>query len=537
MSNLSDFLQSDLDRLAIGQIRDFINVAPYYDLGTNRSKWVRTGSYVATTYLSAAFIATLQASAAPNDTMAVNSDATFDTGGGFSALRPVARIASTSISCVPAAITGATAVAAGVMTAAGLQLQRTGQTSIIANNANGGNGSIISIGTDIFSYAFSGANTLTCYKLAADGLSWASQSLSVLPTFSVTSGAKPWPSGSTVSRTPLGDKLDTNSSEFMSAMFCGVKVLILASDGTNVMASLSTGGLVFGGDNTAAVLNAVVAKGVANVYHYNNGNANYLSVGAVPRYSSDGGATWANSTNPPGSTAYYKVNTTTPAKLVAVPTGSTAAKFSANSGQTWTSQTLPEACGSAQGIVYTGSTCLMVGASLALWRSTDDGATWALVTLPVATAGSPYVVFGDANRFYLIITSAAQILTSTTGATGSWTIRTTPITIASMSGITSFNSSAVLLTSPTYAYLTTDGGVTWKAGALDTVARTSVQGGDCYTTPDGGGYGFLGVGGDTNTYNVTFALTDVTSGGAFSRTGASAITPVQTNAFTYAKVA
>lgn len=526
-----------LDRYAIGEIVDLVGMPDFYNAGS--SKWLRSAIFTSQANLTADMKLAFQSNANPSNLIALNSDAALDTAGCFHSKLPIPRISGSSVSAVPGNGTS-TLVQIGAITSAGLQLIYTGQTASFAGSSNGTNVSVASDNTSLWALAPTGGNSFSMYK-STDAITWANQSLSGLPTFSMTTPPA-WPGGSTVANTPLGDLLRTGAAEKFTLLYCGARYLILASGGTNYIATRSSNGTSWGGDESTSVLgSATVSHGAAAMYFYRNGNNCWLSLdnGPTNRYTTDGGVNWNTCTNAPTLTTamYIKRNTTTPAKIAAFTTG--ALKTSADSGATWTTQTLPATASTIGGAAYIGSVLIFVSAGV-VWRSGDDGATWAISPMPANSAGLPSSVFGDATQFYLIfaVGTASQLMTSTNGTT--WTIRNLNFVVPAVNfqGIASYNSNSVLIMSDnTTALFTNNGGVTWSYGALDTISRSTGNYGDVYTTPDGGGYAIFGNGTVAAASQNVIALTDVTNGGSFYRTGATAVTPIRANALSYMRVA
>jgi hypothetical protein len=335
--------------------------------------------------------------------------------------------------------------------------------------------------------------------------------------------------------------------------WCGARFVLLAPGATNFVVSLSTDGFTFGGDNTTAVIGATARGKTSSIQFYRNGNNCYLSVGTAHRFSTDGGVTWADSTfaaAPNAVNFYLQYNQSTPAKLVIVPgTGGTTAYYSADSGATWSaSRTLPSTNQNG-GLYYKGSTLVTANRSSLYYVSTDDGVTWTVPTFPIGVLGSNITFFADANRFYAGVAGQPQLLTSSDAVT--WTIVTlsqnfslaTSITVGG-NGILPFDSNTVVLlgysneSGYNQTFFTTDGGVTWTA-AQYTVGNTGGgwQVGNTFVTPDAGGVGFAFGGAGVTSANMTNVLkADITAGGAFYRTGTTAITPIRTGSFSYVRV-
>jgi hypothetical protein len=314
---------------------------------------------------------------------------------------------------------------------------------------------------------------------------------------------------------------------------------------------LSTDGLAFGGNNTTAVLGATGQARTTPIAFYRNGNNCYLNVGTAYRYSTDGGVTWAASTfaaAPNAGYAFYKYNKTDPAKIICGLQSDTTAYYSADSGATW-SANRPYPADPTRGVAYNGSTVVMSTQSL-MYYSTDNGTTWNNSTLPIGTLSTTTNVCSDAYRFYTGINGQPQILTSADGIT--WTIASLPTTynLGSNSStfgagsICSFDTNTVILCGQLQGqtvarqWSTVDGGITWTwalPNYKDASFAPEPQPGDVFVTPDAGGFGFASGNSMSGDFQI-ISKADTTAGGAFYRTGATAITPVRANAFSYVRV-
>jgi len=549
---------TDLSRYSIGEIQDLSGVPTFYNAGS--SKWLRSATATASSNLTTTTKTNLAAAGTNSDqTVLTQSALSFSYNGyGFVGTYPIQRISASSISVVPAYYNGTTAVGVGVMTAAGLQAVVTGQTSSVASDPTAGvNVAVASNNTKIFSYCFSSATALSV-KSTTNGTTWTTETVTGLPTFATDSTTYASSSGSqgasfTVASTMGWKRTQDSGQSNFSVFWCGARFVLLAPGATNFVVSLSADGFTFGGDNTTAVIGATVRPRGNSVQFYRNGNNCYLSVGTAHRYSTDGGVTWAASTfaaAPNAADYYLQFNQSTPAKLVIIPgTGGTTAYYSADSGATWSaSRTLPTD-GQNGGLYYKGTTLVISNASTQYYVSTDDGVTWTVPTFPIGVLSSNLKFFADANRFYAGVANQAQLLTSSDAVT--WTIVTLSqnfslgaiITVGGY-GILPFDSNTVVLLGYNEAagrnqcFFTTDGGVTWT-GSQYTSANTGGNWnvGNTFVTPDAGGVGFAFGGAGVTSANCTNVLkADITAGGAFYRTGSTAITPVRTNSFAYVRV-
>lgn len=551
----------NLSRFSVGEIVDLIGVPDYYNAGS--SKWLKSGKSVASSNLTTASKANLAAAgtAAAPTVLAQSALSASYNASGLYANYPIQRISASSISVVPACYSSTTAVGVGVMTSAGVQVIATGQTSNRTNDTNNGtNGVVASNNTTIFSYCFTSATALSAYYTTT-GTTWTAGTVTGIPVFATDNAtiahASKFTNSTYTTAGMIGWKRNFGGAgTYQFAVFwCGARFVLIGPAATNYMVSLSTDGLAWGGDNTTAVIGATAqAKGV-NMQFYRNGNNCYLNVGTAYRYSTDGGVTWAASTfaAAPNPTNYYlQVNTTDPAKLVIVanPTG-TAAYYSSDSGATWSAdRPLPAAY--PYGLYYKGSTlAVSFGGANDYKVSTDDGVTWSSINFPIGTLGSTFYFYADAYRWYAGAMAQAQLFTSSDAVT--WTLLTVSQNyvlnqegVSYGTGIVAFDSNTVVLlgnnatTTNSQFFSTTDGGVTWTAGqytVADVGPGSSWGVGSAFVTPDAGGVAFaFGMTNLTDGSSPVVLKADITAGGAFYRTGATTITPVRANSFSYVRI-
>jgi hypothetical protein len=347
----------------------------------------------------------------------------------------------------------------------------------------------------------------------------------------------------------------TQSSNSQFAVFwCGARFLLVGPGSLYYVLSLSTDGLAWGGDNTNAVLGSTTRAKALNMQFYRNGNNCFLNIGTIYRYSTDGGITWASSTTS-GTLSpefyYLQVNTTDPAKLVMNVPGATTTYYSADTGQTWSAdRPLPAGFEYVYSLYYRGSTlCIGNGAANGYRVSTDDGVTWSSIVFPIGTLGTNFYFYADAHRWYAGAMSQPQFFTSSDAVT--WTLVTLTQNYSMNqegtsygTGIVSFDSNTVVIMGNSAAtgynqfISTTDGGVTWTAGQYTVNNASGAWNvGSAYVTPDAGGVGFAFGSTDFQSSENTLVLkADIVAGGAFYRTGTTAITPIQTGAFAYVRV-
>jgi hypothetical protein len=551
---------TDLSRYSIGEIAGLSGVPNFYNAGS--SKWLRSATATASSNLSATIKTNLaNAGTAEIATVLGQSSLSSSTNSrGLYATYPIARISASSISVVPSIFEKSYSVGVGVVTSAGLQVVGTGQTSNVANNSAYSNVVVASNNTTIFSYCFTSPTALGA-AYTTTGTTWTIGTVTGIPVFNTGNdmchahASFVGNEGYTVASTGGWKRTGYAAGGYnqFAVFWCGARFVLIGPAATNYMVSLSTNGLAWGGDNTTAVIGATAQSKALDIQFYRNGNNCYLNVGTAYRYSTDGGVTWAASTfaAAPSPTDYYMyINQTDPAKMVIVLNASSSdAYYSADSGATWSAnRAFPFI--SPAGLYYKGSTLVASNAAQTIYKvSTDNGTTWVTPTFPIGTLGFTIGFFGDANRFYAGVFGQPQLLTSTDAVT--WTLVTVPQNFAlrnrgtiSGNGIITYDSNTVVLlgynsnSGFNQFFSTTDGGVTWTAGQFTVSNLGGFWGvGSCFVTPDGGGIAFpFGMTHLASGENTNVLKTDITAGGAFYRTGTSAITPVQANSFAYVRV-
>jgi hypothetical protein len=550
---------TDLSRYSIGEIVDLTGVPTFYDAGS--SKWLKSAVATSSSNLSATTKTNLANAGTASDPT-VLAQGTFSLSlvdRGFYASYPIARISASSVSVVPAVYNNSTTVGVGVMTSAGVQAVATGQTSIRTNSGSGGTNAVVaSNDTTIFSYTFSSATALSAYS-TTNGTTWTAGSVTGLPTFAADNvtiaHASQIGSGSYTVASTAGWKRTQSANSQFAVFWCGARFLLIGPGASFYVCSLSTDGLAFGGDNTVAVIGSGARPKTQDMQFYRNGNNCYLNVGGGYRYSTDGGVTWADSTfaGAPDPSGYFlQVNTTDPAKLVITAgTGNTTAYYSSNSGQTWSANRALPHTNPNGGLYYKGSTLVTSNGSSSYWVSTNDGVTWVIPSFPIGVLSASISFAADANRFYAGVRSQPQILTSSDAVT--WTLITLPLnfSLAHIStmygyGIITYpgdSNTVVLLgysnaTGYNQCLFTLDGGVTWT-GSQFTAGNTGGNWGvgSAFSTSDASGVGFaFGMSDHQSSNNPNVLKTDITGGGAFYRTGVTAVAPIRTNALAYVRV-
>lgn len=549
----------NLSRYSIGEIQDLSGVPNFYNAGS--STWLRSATATASSNLSATSktnLANAGTSTIPT-VLAQSALSSSYMASGFYASYPIQRISASSISVVPAIYSGTTSVGVGVMTAAGIQTIATGQTSLRTANQGGSNGFVASNDTTIFSYCFSSATALSAYYTTT-GTTWTAGTVTGIPVFATSSDtvahASQISAGNNLVAGMCGWKRSQSGAgkNQFAVFWCGARFVLLAPAATNYMVSLSTNGLAWGGDNTTAVIGATAQAKALSIQFYRNGNNCYLNVGSAYRYSTDGGVTWAASTfaGAPDPIGYYlQYNQTDPAKLVIYTPAALAVYYSADSGATWSaSRPLPAGFEYTYSLIYRGSTLCISNASANGYRvSTDDGVTWNSIIFPVGTLASTFYFYADAYRWYAGAMSQPQILTSSDAVT--WTLITVSQNyvlnqegVSYGTGLVTFDTNTAVMmgnnANTTYNQFisTTDGGVTWTMGQYTVGNYGGDWGvGNAFVTPDAGGVGFaLGMTDFQSGENALVMKADIVAGGAFYRTGATAITPIRTGALSYVRV-
>ncbi len=270
---------------------------------------------------------------------------------------------------------------------------------------------------------------------------------------------------------------------------CGARIINTVYDSQNgqMRAYRTTDGFTMGTDDVNNILGTPTPG--KQFFFHRNGNSCFLISGSAVRFTTDGGITWATSTNAfsPASYAFMQTNATNRTSLVATQSAGTTFQVSTNTGGTWTSRTLPAAPAvSLSALAYAGSTMVYLSAVGSVHRSTDNGATWTTVTnTTLGVEANPINVLHDGYRFYMLYQGGLGVLsTSTDGIT--WTARTVPPT--TLTDTTSYysiynpsqninqngavftyaaasNSSDVIITTnfgnTQRAIMSNDGGVTW----------------------------------------------------------------------------
>jgi hypothetical protein len=548
---LSNPSAADLSRYSVGEITQLVGPNIFYNAGA--SKWLRTGNFTAATNLGTAAKNNLAAGSTSSDiNIALLSAVESSLTGAYPhAPLPAQRISASGVTVFPGC-SGTTTPIVTAVTSAGAQNVSLPITSAGASSSAGSNICVASNNTTIFAYGVGAGNVMVAAS-TTDGLNWSSVSLTGLPTSTNIAANRAFSSGNGVDITVWGRKR-AGGSRF-AVFWCGARFIMLFAEAAgSYVTSTSTNGIAWSGDTTLTVLADAAVTSTYPLDFYRNGNNCYLNIYGTARYSTDGGITWANCTGMAfysTATYYQKTNSDTPAKLIY--SNNTSSLFSADSGATWTSRTLPgNGTNTTSSLAYKGSTVVLTNTSIA-YRSVNDGASWTPIVFPAGTLASGGVVFSDANRFYFCPQNQPQILTSTDAIT--WTIVSVPANAFGVNsgggygGILAYDSNNVVLigyngqSGYDICALTTDGGVTWKTTTVtNSNSVNATFAGDAYMSPDGLGGGTTAFGGQygggyygASPGNVCSKAT-VVAGGGFYRSGTNAVTATNANAYVYTRV-
>ena len=174
--------------------------------------------------------------------------------------------------------------------------------------------------------------------------------------------------------------------------------------------------------------------------------------------SSPDAITWTLRAMP--SAAVWVTGTNGTDKFIANPAGTTTIAKSIN-GTTWTAGTALPSASSGGGVgrpAFNGAVCIIFTNTSAM-TSGDNGATWAAQTLPANPGSNPFVIGG----LFWYWTSGTTAYTSATGATGSWTARTLPVTPGAYTHKTPTGALSISVSGAgSIAYETTDG-INWTS--------------------------------------------------------------------------
>ncbi len=542
MTTISNFLSAGGDPIPIGSVVNFSGVPDYYDSGI--TQWMKSNTWISATQVTTVSVRTTCSKTPAFAALSTNS--IFEFYRFPNTINPIASISG--VTAIPMMLTSGTTAQALVIDSTGVASATIGQTvGYTGVGTDGGGHLITSDGTLFWSWTAASATAFGA-RNSTDGKTWTTATLTGLPTFaSLTANAMGSNALPTSALSGTGELFGVTTTQMLVAVYCGARHLLIGQASGNMIATLSTNGLAWGGDQSVTVLGsaAIPQNGVG--WWYRNGLNNFIIIGGATfasRYSNDGGITWAATTGSTLGTSgtKFKANASDPARLTMDAGGGTV-HFSTNNGQSWTSRTLPI---TPTTLVGRGANYLACDGT-SVYLSNDDGATWALISFIAGLYGSIRGVYGDANRFY-VHSFANQIATTTNAIT--WTVRnistaqpvTTTMQFCSALDTNNVVLSAVGVTTEIYELYTNDGGVTWKwvtrsssatalannapyYRAVTTGTSVLVAGISCAITGNAGNYG-----------NVIYG-SDMTANGAAFRISTATITPTFVNSFAYARVA
>jgi hypothetical protein len=544
---------SSLSRFSVGEITQLMATPFYYNAGS--SKWLKTGSYTAASNLSTTAKNNLAAaSTALSSTIALvtASEASLTSAYPYSPL-PAQRISASGVTVFPGC-SGTTTPIVTTVTSAGAQNISLPITANFVSAAAGGNIVVASNNTTIFAYTATAGSTFGAVS-TTDGLNWSLVTLTGLPTTLDLNNVRAFSSGQSCTVGVNGRSKPKDNR--LCVFWCGARFILVVADGTSTfyVTATSTDGIAWTSNTTLTVLGSVTIASTATVDFYRNGNNCYLCLAGNWRKSTDGGVSWsACASTPYSGTAdkFQKLNSTDAAKLMYTADTATTSYFSADSGATWTSRTLP--IDSSGAIAYRGSTVLISKSNTGVYRSVNDGASFTSVVFPVGTLSSSGLVFSDASRFYFVPQGQPQILTSTDAIT--WTIVSVPANSmaiqngAYQGGIIYYDSNNVILLGYNsqsgfdQCAITNDGGATWKNSSVTNLGSNTDYTfvGDAFVSPDGLGGGTAAFGGTNGgayyggTSGNVCSKTTAVAGGGFYRTGSAVVTPTNANAVMFARI-
>lgn len=522
-------------KFAVGEIADFVGVPNYYDAGD--SKWLRTGVWALASSLPATVVNTIKSSNHAN--VALTSNALIDEfAANINGMLPAAVVGN--IRCFPySSNSKGTSAHAFVVNSIGAQLVNIGQQTGYSQGTNGCGNVITSDSTKFWSWTAASASAFGV-KSSTEGIAWSNETLSGLPTFANISNYQIGGTSTNQCTNPIGDVFWSTSTYNLVSAYCGARHLLIGVNASNqYVATLSSNGTTFGGDQTTTVLGSATVNALPYCWWYRNNNNFYLTVGDVSRFSSDGGVTWAAATNAPASSYFYRINSTDAARIMSFAVNISAVKITTNSGQSWTNFTLPFTITSPEAI-YTcgrGSTWVITSGGTS-YKTTDDGTTWTALNAPLGF-GAISAVYADANRWYMFSSSSSQIAVSTDLAT--WTIRNieNPSPGLAPNNFVATDANTVAGCHGGNVLYTVDGGVTWCwSYATNATAAPAAHTGKLIAVNAGISM-FIGArtgtsGNSTAVYIPVSAL----SGTPYAvRSTTAAVTPLRANSLAFSRVA
>lgn len=523
-------------KFAIGEIADFVGVPDFYDAGD--SKWLRTGTWVASGSVPASLITQLKTASATSvaltDNTLINEQYSYING-----MLPPAIVGDVRCFSYSSGVKGVNAHAF-VVNSVGPRVINIGQATGYSQGNAGAGTCITSDGTKFWSWVAASATAFGA-KSSANGETWDTETLSGQPTFSALTTHQIGGTSNTESSFPIGEQFYSATAYNLTAAYCGARHLLIGLNGSNqYVASSSSNGTTFGGDQTVAVLGSATITATSTAWWNRNGLNFFWTGGNVSRFSADGGATWVASTSGALSADYYRVNTTDAARIMAFQISGTSAKVTTNSGQSWTAVTLPLAINHTTARTCGRGGTWAVSQGGTAYQTVNDGAAWTAINAPIGF-GAISAIYSDASRWYLFSASSNQIATSTDLAT--WTIRniTTPIPNSTTipNNLVATDSNTVVGCHAGNILYTTDGGVTWYwsyATNAATATAADVQKIIANTT----GTNMIlsaACGSGASNKSIYIPASALSGTPAAVRSTATAVTPLRTNALAFSRVA
>lgn len=189
----------------------------------------------------------------------------------------------------------------------------------------------------------------------------------------------------------------------------------VASGGTAAAYSLNNG--------TTWVAATLPSSGTWNDVAYYDGVFVAVRAGSTAAAYSTNGTTWSASVLPSSSTwtSVTGGNIASSIYWIAVASGTNAAAYSINGGQSWVAFTLPTNT-TWSAVQYGNNRFLAVATGTTNAAVSINGLAWTAATLPVSAAWTS-IAYGDDN-FVVIASGTTTALTSFTGQTGTYTTRT-----------------------------------------------------------------------------------------------------------------
>lgn len=200
------------------------------------------------------------------------------------------------------------------------------------------------------------------------------------------------------------------------------------------------------------------------------------------------GAAWSPQTS--GTTAHlYDVSCPTTTSCVAVGDSGVVRKTT-DGGATWTAGSSGSTATLSGVACPSTTTCYAVGWSGALLKSTDFGSTWSSQTFN--TSDAYYEISCTSTTSCVIAGSPDRIYTTTNGGS-SWTQRVSGTTSNDLTGVSCPTSSTCyVVTNPSGKVLkSTDGGATWTGQTISTAALSGVSCSDASTCTATGASGTI----------------------------------------------